>query len=469
MSPATPTEPHLIPSVEPPPTRIRRRTPVQQSSAQRSHAIVNMPPGELVVARAQLRKYQPRHREHLLQSMKRWGIVQPILIDADRRVIAGHQILAAALELGLATVPTIALADLSDAQARALRIALNKLPELSSWDPSALKDELAFLADFDIDLVSFTAFSSAELDVILNAPEDNPDDALPEPLKQAISQLGDIWTFDGGHRLGCLDVLSEVSLPALMAGVLANLVLCDPPYNVPVAGHVTGRVGAREFAMASGEMSVPEFTAFLHAVFELLWKHAEDGSLSLQFMDWRHMQEMLAAGHAIYQQLLNLAVWAKTNPGMGSLWRSGHELCFIWKKGTAPHINNVELGRYGRNRSNVWSYPGANGFARAGDPDGLEHVTPKNVAMIQDAILDVSRRGDIVLDAFSGSGTTLVAAHRAKRRGYGLDIDPFYVDLAVRRMERCTRVPARHAETGLTFAEMAEQRGIVLPPRSRRT
>lgn len=398
--------------------------------------------------------------------MRRWGIVVPVLIDPRGRIIAGHQIVAVAQELGLATIPTIMLAELTDEEARALRIALNRIPELSSWDPKALRDELGYLAALDTDLVSFTAFSSAELDVILNLPgEGNPDDSLPAPLDQAVSRLGDIWVFAGGHRLGCLDALNSASYAALMAGELAALILCDMPYNVPIGGHVTSRSGAREFAMASGEMTLEDFTVFLRNAFELLSAHAKDGSLSLQFMDWRHMREMLAAGYAVYGRLLNLAVWAKTNPGMGSLWRSGHELCFIWKKGEAAHVNNVELGRNGRNRSNVWTYPGANCFARGRERDSLEHVTPKNVAMIQDAILDVSRRGDIVLDAFVGSGTTLIAAYRAKRCGYGLELDPAYVDLAVRRMERCTRAPARHAETGLTFAETAAQRGIVLPPR----
>lgn len=466
MSPATPSDPHIVPSVDPRPAQVRQRTRIPPGAARSPIATVHRSPGELVVSRVKLRLYKSSHREHLLQSVTKWGVVVPVLIDAEGRIIAGHQIVAVAQELGLPTIPTIMLDALTDEDARALRIALNKMPELSSWDAKVLRDELGYLATLDTDLVTFTAFSSAELDAIVNCPGDeDPDDTLPAPLERAISQCGDIWTFATGHRLGCLDALDGPSHAALMVGELAALVLGDLPYNVRIAGHVTGKSGAREFAMASGEMSPEEFTAFLRNAFELLSAHAKDGSLSLQFMDWRHIREILDAGHAVYGQLLNLAVWAKTNPGMGSLWRSGHELCFVWKKGKASHVNNVELGRNGRNRSNVWTYPGANCFARGRERDSLEHVTPKNVAMIQDAILDVSHRGDIVLDAFAGSGTTLVAAHRAKRRGYGLEIDPIYVDLAVRRMERCTRAPARHAETGFTFAETAAQRGIVLPPR----
>lgn len=472
MSSANPTEPHrLALPAAPPPPRVRRRPSASQQDGQArpSLAIAYRPPGELTVSRIKLRKYDPRHREHLLASVKRWGIVIPVLVDAENRIIAGHEVVAVARDLGLATIPTIELAHLSDEQARTLRIALKKIGELSKWEPKALKDELRFLVDFDRDLVTFSAFSSAELDAIFRAPDENSDDDLPPLLREAVSQLGDIWLFAGGHRLGCLDVLSDVSLPALMAGELAGLVACDPPYNVAIAGHVTGRPDAREFAMASGEMSPEAFTAFLRAAFERLAAHARDGSLSLQFMDWRHMREMLDAGHAVYSQLINLAVWAKSNPGMGSLWRSGHELCFCWKNGNGEILNNVELGRNGRNRSNVWTYPRERGFVdgRRGR-DSLEHVTPKNVAMIQDAILDVSRRGEIVLDAFAGSGTTLVAAHRARRRGYGTEIDPLYADLAVRRMEICTGAPARHAATGLTFAETAAERGVKLPSRAAR-
>ena len=472
MPSTTPTELHrpALPA-SPPRARIRRRLPPTQPQgepAQTPLAIAHRPPGELAVSRAKLRKYDARHREHLLASVKRWGVVVPVLVDAEDKIIAGHEVVAVARELDLATVPTIKLADLSDAQARTLRIALTKIGELSKWNPKTLKDELGFLADFDRDLLTFTAFSSAELDAIFNVPKDESDDDLPPLLREAVSRLGDLWVFEGGHRLGCLDVLDEASLPALMAGELAGLVLCDPPYNVEISNNVTSRSGVREFAMASGEMSPEAFTAFLRTVFERLSAHSKDGSLSLQFLDWRSMREMLDAGQAVYSQLINLAVWAKSNPGMGSLWRSAHELCFCWKNGTAQHINNIELGRNGRNRSNLWAYPRQKGFVDGHGRDKVEHVTPKNVAMMQDAILDVSRRGDIVLDAFAGSGTTLVAAHRAKRRGYGAEIDPLYADLTVRRMEICTRGPARHAATGLTFSEMAAERGITLPPRARR-
>lgn len=427
--------------------------------------------GELKASSRKLRRANKQQIEHLTASIRKFGIVRPVLTRGNT-IVTGHLLFEAARLTGLKEVPTIDVSHLSEEEARALRIALHKIESMSSWDEVALKEELTFLSNFDFELVTFTAFSSAEIDVMLNAPaavsSDEADDRLPPLPSEPISRLGDVWIFKGGHRLGCFNALEAVSYNVLMSGEKAGLVFCDPPYNVLIKGNVTGRSDAREFAMASGEMTAAEFTGFLNTTFEHLAHHSKDGSLSLQFMDFRHMREMLEAGHAVYGELLNLCVWAKTNPGMGSLWRSQHELCFVWKNGTEPHVNNVELGRHGRNRSNVWWYPGMNTGGRAADAYEREHVTPKNARMIQDAILDVSRRGDIVLDVFAGSSTTLVAAHRAKRRGYGMELDPLYVDLGVRRMEKATNAEAHHAETGKTFAETAAERGIAPGPRRQR-
>lgn len=451
--------------------RLRSR-PVTVSNAQavafssRRHQLDYRPPTELTASEVKLRKASKRFGEHLTQCIRRWGIVIPILVDGAGRIIAGHGIWEAAKLLQLDVVPVLCIDNLSGTEARALRIAINKIQELSTWNPPVLKDELAFLAEHDFELLTFTAFSSAETDAILNTPAGDPDDAVPDLPKVAVSRDGDLWTFAGGHRLGCSNALEGASYDALMAGEKAGLVNVDPPYNVKVRGHVSGKADAREFPMASGEMNAEAFTAFLHTYMQHLVRHSRDGALLLQWMDWRHMREMLAAGDRAGLELLNLAVWSKSNPGMGSLWRSAHELCFAWKSGTAPHCNQIELGRNGRSRSNVWNYPGANSFSSQEDRDGRGHVSAKNLAMTQDAILDVSRRGDIVLDCFAGSGTTLLAAHRAKRRGYGLELDPLYVDLAVGRLEARTGAPARHAETGLTFAETAAKRGIAPPLRA---
>lgn len=417
---------------------------------------------ELKASPTQLRRYQKRHQEHLLQSIRKNDLILPILIDEDDGVVHGSQLLLAAKDLGCQEVPTVKLHHLSKEDVRALRIALHKLEELSSWDEDVLKSELQLIIDYDIDLVTHTAFSSAEIDALLYAPSeatlDDPDDARPELGKEAISRRGDIWEFAGGHRLACMDALEAASYDALLQGELAGLIVCDPPYNVRVRGNVSSRKDAREFAMASGGMSRSEFEAFLRTSFELTSRCARDGALSYQFIDWRHAGEMRAAGEAVYSGLLNICVWAKTNGGQGSFYRSAHEFCFVWKIGHAQHLNNIELGRNGRNRTNVWSYPGANVPRSKRQRQDENHVTPKNVSMVQDVILDASQRGDIVLDAFAGSGTTLVAAHRAKRRGYGLEIDPLYADLIVRRMERITGTPARLIENGHTFSELALER-----------
>jgi DNA modification methylase len=254
----------------------------------------------------------------------------------------------------------------------------------------------------------------------------------------------------------CGDSLNPETYERLLDGETAQLVFTDPPYNVPIDGHVSGlgKVQHREFAMASGEMSVAEFTGFLKVVFQNLAAASSSGSIHFVAMDWRHMAEVLAAGQGTYSELKNLCVWAKTNGGMGSLYRSQHELIFVFKAGTAAHVNNVELGKHGRYRTNVWTYAGANTFSATRDDDLAMHPTVKPVAMVADAILDCSKRKGIVLDAFAGSGTTLVAAHRTGRRGYGIELDPLYCDVILRRLAKLTGLEAHHVATGRTFAEL---------------
>jgi hypothetical protein len=229
---------------------------------------------------------------------------------------------------------------------------------------------------------------------------------------------------------------------------------------MPIGGHVSGlgKKTHREFAMASGEMSETGFIAFLGSVFSNLVQVSKDGSLHFHCMDWRHIGEILTAGRGAYSELKNLCVWNKTNAGMGSLYRSQHELVFVFKSGKAAHINNIELGRYGRFRTNVWDYPGANSFGAARDAELAMHPTVKPVALVADAILDASRPGGLVLDAFAGSGSTLVAAAKTRRRGYGIELDPIYCDVILQRLMRQTGLPAVHGETGLAFEAVKEQR-----------
>ena len=265
----------------------------------------------------------------------------------------------------------------------------------------------------------------------------------------------------GAHRLLCGDALDEGSYVTLLDGAKASLIFTDPPYNVAIDGHVGGKgqIHHRDFAMACGEMTSPAFSTFLTKTFQLLGANSIDGSIHYACMDWRHMQEMLAAGYAVYSELKNLCVWNKSNGGMGTFYRSKHELVFVWKSGTAPHLNNFELGQHGRNRTNVWDYPGVNTF-RSGRMDELQmHPTVKPVALIADAIRDCSKQGNIVLDPFCGSGTILIAAERTGRKARALEIDPAYVDVAIRRWEALTGKSAT-LPSGETFEEIAEQRTV---------
>ena len=415
----------------------------------------------LIPASRKLRRAGKRQQECLQRSIRRFGLARPILVRRqDGMVIAGHSILEAIKALGFTQIPVIYIDHLCDDEVRALRISLHKIEELSSWDEDALKLEFEYFVDVDPELLVFTAFDTAEIDVRLGEAEAKADaaDEVPDVAGPTISRRGDIWVFKDNHRLICGDALDLDIYAALVVTTRVRLVLSDLPYNVPIAGHVSGRKGVREFAMASGEMTPAEFSRFLKTAFENAARVSMDGSLALYYIDWRHLEEMMAAGRAVYADLKNLIVWAKTNAGMGSLWRSQHELIFAWKLGSAPHVNNVELGKNGRWRSNVWTYAGANAFERTRDEELDGHVTPKSVAMLYDAILDVTQRGDAVLDPFAGAGSTLVAAHKARRVGYGIEIDPIYVDTAVRRLEKLTKAPARHAETGKTFDEMMHER-----------
>jgi DNA modification methylase len=281
--------------------------------------------------------------------------------------------------------------------------------------------------------------------------EDDPTESL---RPQAISRSGDIWRA-GEHRVCCGDALSERSYDAVLGSNKAGLVVTDPPYNVRINGHVggSGEIQHREFAMASGEMTPAQFVSLLTVSLGHLAAHSGDGSLQYIFMDWRHCPEILAAGQAAYNELKNICVWRKANAGMGSLYRSQHEFVFVFKNGTAPHINNINLGAHGRNRSNVWDYAGINGFGRHRDELLAMHPTVKPVAMLADIIKDASHRGDVVLDAFGGSGSTLMAAERTGRRAAIIEIDPLYVDATIRRWQTLTGRTAYCEVTGETFTE----------------
>lgn len=413
------------------------------------------------------RVHSRKQIRQIAESIKAFGFNVPILIDGKGQVIAGHGRLKAAELLGWMDVPTICLDHLSEVQAKAFLLADNKLTENSSWDPRLLGESLRDLSLQDLDFsLEVTGFDMAEIDLLVEGleegpPGDDPADEVPAPSETVVSRPGDLWSL-GPHRVLCGNALEEEAYGTLMGGRKAALVFVDPPYNVPIEGHVggSGAVHHREFAMASGEMTEAEFTAFLSTSLCLLAKHSVDGALHYVCIDWRHASELLAAGRSAYTELKNLCVWVKDNAGMGSLYRSQHELIYVFKNGRAPHQNHVQLGRFGRYRSNVWRYAGINSFGRATDEGNLLalHPTVKPTALVADALKDASSRGELVLDAFLGSGTTLMAAERTGRVCHGLEIDPLYVDTLLRRWQAFTGQQAVHLGTGQTFAEVLAER-----------
>jgi DNA modification methylase len=347
-------------------------------------------------------------------------------------------------------------------------IADNRLTEIATWDDRLLAEQLKALSVHGLDFnIEITGFEIGEIDLRIASldelPErdDDPADPVPElPDGPAVSKLADLWLL-GGHRVLCGSALDAAAFGALVGEERAATVFTDPPYNVPIDGHASG-LGAihhRSFPMASGEMDSAQFTAFLAAAFRNMASFSAAGSLHYICMDWRHVEELLAAAHDVFGEVKNLCVWVKDNAGMGSLYRSQHELVFVFKQGRHEHRNNVQLGRFGRNRSNVWRYPGGNSFGRCTEEGNLSalHPTVKPVALVADAILDCSARADIVLDPFLGSGTTLIAAERTGRRCCGLELDPLYVDTIVRRWQQLTGGSARHAGTGRNFDDLARE------------
>ncbi len=428
--------------------------------------ITHVPAAALRPYARNARTHTPKQIAQIAASIRAFGFNNPILIDRDGEIIAGHGRVAAAKTLGLETVPCVRLEHLTEAQKRAYILADNKLAEKAGWDREILAIELQHLTSLDLDFdVTITGFEIGEIDLLLGASQTgdttaDPADEVPTvPAGPAVTRRGDVWQM-GSHRLICGDATDPATYARLLAGEKAQMVFTDPPYNVKIDGHVCGlgAVKHREFAVASGEMTEAEFTRFLTTVFANLAAHANDGAIHYVCMDWRHLGEVLAAGRSTYSELKNLCVWAKTNGGMGSLYRSQHELVFVFKSGTAPHINNVELGKHGRYRTNVWSYAGANSFSATRDEDLAMHPTVKPVALIADAILDCSKRKGIILDAFAGSGTTLVAAERTGRRGFGIELDPVYCDVILRRLAKAAQVEAVHVETGRRFSDIADER-----------
>lgn len=412
------------------------------------------------------RIHQKKQVQQLVNSIENFKFNNPILIDENNEIIAGHGRLLAAKELKLDEVPTIKLSHLDEAQKRAYRIADNKLTENGQWDIDLLKLEFSEIEKLNLDFsLELTGFDVADIDVILDSSLTEKEVKLDEKANavpfikenEIVSKLGDIWQL-GKHRIICGNSLEKEYFEKLFENKKADMIFTDPPYNVKVDGHVCGlgKVKHKEFKMASGEMSQNEFQDFLTNNFNLLKEFSKNGSLHYICMDWRHIKEISNAGDEVFDELKNLCVWNKDNGGMGSLYRSKHELIFIFKNGNASHKNNVELGSHGRYRTNIWDYPGVNSFG--GDKNKLNmHPTVKPVEMVKDAILDATNRSDIVLDTFLGSGTTLIATEKSNRTCYGMELEPVYVDTAIRRWQDLTGKAAIHLQSGKSYREMLEE------------
>ncbi len=400
-------------------------------------------------------RQHPREQIHrLAQTIKKLGVFVPILIDDDRVILAGHGRLQAARYLEMGEVPTLTVSGLNESEKRAFVIADNRMAEMAKWDRETLRFEIRELVVLDID-IELTGFDTGQVDIMLDGHHQDPPEALPDvsvDTSDVVTRTGDLWLL-GPHRLLCGDATAASSYATLLEGRKANLIFTDPPYNVPIAGHVSGlgKVRHREFAMASGEMSAQQFTRFLGTIFGHLADNSARGSIHYVCMDWRHLHEVLSAGREIYSDLKNICVWNKDNAGMGSLYRSKHELVLVFQNGAGKFINNIKLGATGRYRTNVWDYPGMTSMSKGRMDDLALHPTVKPIALVADAIRDCSKGGGIILDPFSGSGTTILAAQRTDRVGAAIEIDPTYVDVALKRWESATGETAVHANTGETF------------------
>ena len=423
--------------------------------------IEQLNPRELVPWRNNARTHSKKQISQIVASIEQFGFTNPALIDGRGRIIAGHGRVEAAKLLGMETVPCIRLDYMTEAEKRAYVIADNQLAMNAGWDEDLLAIELGALGEMVLDFdLEITGFDTAEIDLIIDgadqAPAADPKEEIVPPKNSVPRRCepGDIWQL-GRHRLMCTDARNPMTIRLLMAGAKADMIFTDPPYNVAIDGNVcgSGSVKHREFAMASGEMSKAEFTAFLKDTFKIQARYSVDGSIHFVCMDWRHMAEILSAGEEVYSELKNLITWVKDNGGMGTFYRSQHELIFAFKKGTASHINNFELGQHGRYRTNVWHYRGMNS-AGANRADELAmHPTVKPVAMIADAIRDVAKRNGIVLDLFGGSGSTLLAAEKTGRCAYLAEIDPLYCDVILHRWESQANGEAERVRSGAVVAE----------------
>ena len=421
---------------------------------------------ELIQYKQNARQHSSRQIKSITKSIDQFKFINPIIVDKDKVIIAGHGRWLAAQKLGLEKIPCIEAKHLNKEEVKAYRLADNKLAENATWDDDLLRIELNALLNVDYEFdIELTGFETPEIDILLTTdPEASREDEAESPLpsyEDTVTKPGDAWQL-GSHTVICGDCRDDDIVKRLMGRKRARMIITDPPYNVPIEGHARGNGKNKhdEFVMASGEMSCDEYIEFLSMAFKQLLAISCEGSLHYIFMDWRHVWEIQSAGKQVYDSLVNLCVWNKTNGGMGSFYRSQHELVFVFKKGKKPHINNIELGKHGRYRTNVWTCAGLTSFGKDREEGLAIHPTTKPVTLLKDVMLDASKHGDIVVDAFLGAGSTLIAAEAVGRRCFGIEIDPRYVDVTIERWMRMTDETPTHVESGLSFTELKNKRKI---------
>ncbi len=411
--------------------------------------------------RRQVRRHAQSKIRRLAKFIEKSGVIVPLVIDKDNFVILGNARLQALKLLGVESIPVIRVSHLDETMIRALILADNQFTLNAEWYKEALREELLYLAplvlELGLELVDL-GFETGQLDLTIGDVElpGSGEQENPVPTGPSVTKLGYVWIM-GPHKLICGDARDEKVYALLMGAELAEMVFGDMPYNVPIDGHVCGNgtIQHKEFIMGAGEMTSEQFIAFMVEIFTPLRKFSKEGSVHYHCMDWRHSLEILTAARQVAYTYLNMACWVKHTGGMGSLYRSQHELVHVFKSGIAPHINNVQLGKFGRNRTNVWNYDGANSFRADRKGDLALHSTTKPVDMVADAIKDCSNRGTIILDPTAGAGATLLAAERTGRIARLIEIDPFYCDVIIRRWQDCTGKKAVRADTGQTFDELA--------------
>jgi DNA modification methylase len=440
----------------PMPNTVERKTH-SRSSNRLANKVEHKPVWTLKVSERNARTHSPKQINQIAASIREFGFIGALVTNKEGMILAGHGRYEAAKLLNLKSVPTISVEHLTKEQQRAFALADNKIASNAGWDPSILKFELEKLLAVDLAFdLEITGFDSTEIDVLIDDFQSTGDmdsaDQIPPLSAQAVTRLGDVWLL-GDHKIICADARSAETLASIVDRP-ARMAFMDPPYNVPVDGHVggLGRIRHREFKMASGEMTSIEYRQFLNTCFQNAQAVSMDGAVHFACIDWRHIEDLSAAARNVYSKHLNTCVWVKTHAGMGSFYRSRYELILVFKVGKGPHLNTVELGKNGRYRTNVWEYAANN--SREGRLDSLSmHPTVKPTALVVDAIKDCSRRGEIVIDAFGGAGTTLIAAQKCGRSARLVEIDPLYVDVTIRRWQALFGRKAMHARTRKSFDE----------------